>query len=237
MATVAGASFNFHQGGCDIIYDGKMLATAKGDHGLYSIECGFASFNPALLATPKETAELWHNRLGHLGYKNPARMVDRKKVKGINVSPQEMLQADKEACEPCLKGKQTRLPFTPSETTTSQPLELVHMDLCGPLEYMSLGRARYVSTFVDNYTGLSVVQPLEYKSNVKDNVKDVLTPMENQTGLRVKAVRTDNGSEYLNKVLGDFFKMKGIKHERTVPYTAQQNGKAVSTRPRKSVAS
>ena len=226
MATAAGASFNFHQGGCDIVYDGKTLATAKGEHGLYSIECGYASFNPALLVTPKETAELWHNRLGHLGYKNLARMVDKKMVKGINVSPQELLEADKEACEPCLKGKQTRLPFTTSESTTSQPLELVHMDLCGPLEYTSLGRARYVATFVDDYTGLSVVRPLEYKSSVKYCVKDVLTQMENQTGLRVKAVRTDNGSEYLNAVLGDFYKEKGIKHERTVPYTPQQNGKA-----------
>ncbi len=226
VATAAGAKFNFHQGGCDIVYDGEILATAKGDHGLYTIENGSEPLDAALLAKCAETAELWHTRLGHLGYKNMARMVDKQMVKGINVSPRKFLEADKEACEACLKGKQTRHPFPLSETKTSQPLELVHMDLCGPIEPLSVGQSRYVATFVDDYTGLSVVRPLDYKSKVKDSVMDVLTQMENESGLRVKAVRTDNGSEYINEVLSRFFSEKGIKHEKTVPYTPQQNGKA-----------
>jgi hypothetical protein len=52
------------------------------------------------------------------------------------------------------------------------------MDLCGPIEPVSLGRARFVATFVDDYTGLSVVRLLDYKSKVKDSVMDVLTQME-----------------------------------------------------------
>jgi transposase InsO family protein len=50
--------------------------------------------------------------------------------------------------------------------------------------------------------------------------------LENQSGLRVKTVRTDRGSEYLNAELKTFYESKGILHETTAPYTPEQNGKA-----------
>jgi transposase InsO family protein len=48
---------------------------------------------------------------------------------------------------------------------------------------------------------------------------------ENQSGKKVKIIRSDGGGEYLGE-LTPFLKVMGIIHETTAPYTAQSNGKA-----------
>ncbi|KAL0458605.1 UNVERIFIED_CONTAM: Retrovirus-related Pol polyprotein from transposon TNT 1-94 [Sesamum latifolium] len=50
--------------------------------------------------------------------------------------------------------------------------------------------------------------------------------VENQTGKRVKALRTDNGLEFCNKQFSDLCDDFGIKRHNTTPYTPQQNGVA-----------
>ena len=48
--------------------------------------------------------------------------------------------------------------------------------------------------------------------------------MENETGLRVRAIRTDNGGEYTSQSFNKFCADKGIMHQLTNPYTPEQNG-------------
>lgn len=48
--------------------------------------------------------------------------------------------------------------------------------------------------------------------------------VEGETGLKIKMLRSDNGTEYVNKEISDYLKGQGIKHETTVPYSPQQNG-------------
>jgi hypothetical protein len=67
---------------------------------------------------------------------------------------------------------------------------------------------------------------VSHKSDVAGVVKRIFTLLENQTGHRVKAVRTDRGGEYLNQSLADYFAGKGATHQTTTPYTPEQNGKA-----------
>jgi hypothetical protein len=90
----------------------------------------------------------------------------------------------------------------------------------------TLGGARYVATFLDDYSGLSVAEPLKTKAEVVDAVKRVIPFLETQSGKTLKTVRTDNGGEYINDSLRQFFASKGVCHQTTVPYTPQQNGKA-----------
>jgi transposase InsO family protein len=89
-----------------------------------------------------------------------------------------------------------------------------------------LGGAKYVATFLVDYSKLSVVKTIAYKSDVAEVVKDVITMLETQSGNKVKKVRTDRGSEYLIHELAAFFKHKGILHQLTVAYTPEQNGAA-----------
>ena len=113
-----------------------------------------------------------------------------------------------------------------SDTKTTKPLELIHMDVCGPMPVSTYGGSKYAATFLDDYTGYGITQLLKTKGDVADLTKSVLTALETATGCKVISVRTDNGSEYINNELDGFLNSKGIVHQTTVPYTPEQNGKA-----------
>jgi hypothetical protein len=79
--------------------------------------------------------------------------------------------------------------------------------------------AIYVATYLDDYSGYSGVELLETKGQVNERTQQVFTELETQKGASIKRVRSDNGREYVNNVLGDYFKNKGIIHEKTTVYT------------------
>lgn len=229
-ATKRGVDFLFRKDCCEIGCNGNTLATApcKGD-AIYYLT-GWSERRPgepmpALVSRTKETPQLWHERFGHLGYENLARALDM--VTGINTSVEEIKEAaDGGLCEPCVLGKQHRSPFKKSTNATTQPLELVHTDVCGPLPITSLGGSNYFLTLLDDYSKLSVVRPLARKSDAAAAVQSTLTFLENQVGYQTKRLRCDNGSEYINSELNRFCTSKGIKLETTVRYTPEQNGAA-----------
>ena len=87
----------------------------------------------------------------------------------------------------------------------------------------SLGGSWYLATYLDDYSKMSVVKPIRYKSDVPALTKEVVNFLEKQSGHSVLVLRSDNGTEYLNKDLGDFLKSKGIQHQTTARYTPEQN--------------
>jgi len=110
------------------------------------------------------------------------------------------------------------------------------MDVCGPMPTSSLGGSEYEATFKDDYSGLSVVMPARYKSDVPGIVKEVLNRLEKQRGLSVKVVRSDRGGEYVNKELffsrGKPYRDEGSKSTKSQalrpdkgPATQAGNGK------------
>ncbi|PSC67043.1 retrotransposon Ty1-copia subclass [Micractinium conductrix] len=168
---------------------------------------------------------LWHRRLGHLGFDNLAKLPDM--VTGIRVTAAEFKTAGANAlCEPCTLGKQHRLPFNTSTSATKAPLELLHTDLCGPLPVASAGGSLYFNTILDDFTGMSFVIPLRHKSDAADSIIHTVTMLQRQAGLPVKRVRSDNGGEFCNSTLSEFYTSQGVLHETTNPYSPQQNGKA-----------
>jgi transposase InsO family protein len=233
QATHNGARAVFEPNGyCHIDLNGETVMEGfSKDEGLY-----FTSAKPALeeavagAVKAQESPQLWHRRFGHLGYDNLASLVKDDLVTGINVPADDFKAAGTNVCEPCVKGKHARTPFSTSETgKASRPLELVHMDVCGPVTPQSRGGANYLATFLDDYSGLSVVKPLAHKHQVAETVIDTLKFLETQCGNRqakVRTLRTDRGSEYLNQTLSSYCKKEGIKHETTAPYSPQQNGAA-----------
>jgi gag-polypeptide of LTR copia-type/Integrase core domain/GAG-pre-integrase domain/Zinc knuckle len=203
-ATEAGAKFEFERGRCRIFKDGELLATATTCDGTYIIKGAVDTAASALVMKAKETPQLWHQRYGHLGYDNMARLPAM--VKGIGVTAAEFKAANNEVCEPCLKAKQTRLPFKQSETNIERALDLLHMDVCGPMSVPTLGGRRYVVTFLDDFTGLSLVRVMKEKSEVPSMMMEVINLLENQSELKVKAIRSDNGGEFINHKVQDLAK-------------------------------
>ena len=91
-----------------------------------------------------------------------------------------------------------------------------------PLQVTSEGDAKYLATFTDDFSRLSEVLPLKQKSVVAEAVRTTMA----KTGNRLKAIRTDRGTEYVNKELTTYFQDSGITHSTTAPYTPEQNGVA-----------
>ena len=226
QAVKSGAEVLYSNSACQIRVGNSVVAQASiGADGLCYLG-GSSSDESALVSKAAETAALWHRRFGHLGYENLARMVTDSMVTGISVSASEFSEGSKRVCEPCVMAKQHREPFPQSSSSSTQPLQLVHMDVCGPIQTPSLGRSSFFCTFLDDYSKLSVVQPVARKSDVAAVTRDVFQQLETLVGSKVRTVRTDGGGEYVNAEMDALFRSKGIRHQKTVRYTPQQNGAA-----------
>lgn len=71
-----------------------------------------------------------------------------------------------------------------------------------------------------------VVYFLKEKSQANEIFAEFKTLVENQTGKRIKILRTNNGKEYVNQKFEQYMKKSGIRHQFTITYTPQQNGVA-----------
>ena len=107
-------------------------------------------------------------------------------------------------CEVCIFGKQSKAPFPKSsDTKSTQTLELIHSDVCGPMSVESIGGSRYVMLIIDDYSRCIVAHILKHKSDAFGKFKEFATLVENQFGRRIKKLRSDNGEEYVSKGFRD----------------------------------
>ncbi|GJU31648.1 retrovirus-related pol polyprotein from transposon TNT 1-94 [Tanacetum coccineum] len=100
-------------------------------------------------------------------------------------------------CSACAMGKSKKKPHKPkSEDTNQEKLYLLHMDLCGPMRVTSVNGKKYILVIVDDYSRFTWV----------------------------KCLRTDNGTEFVNQTLREYYEKVGISHETSVARSPQQNG-------------
>ena len=135
---------------------------------------------------------------------------------------------DLKLCDPCIRGKLTQKPFkqVTDELYIKEPLELIHMDLCGPMKIPSLGGARYFFILIDDFTRRYFVYFLKTKDETIEYFMEFKLRYEKATEFKIKNIRTDNGTEFVNKEFENFLKNEGIRHQLTVPYSPQSNGVA-----------
>jgi transposase InsO family protein len=107
--------------------------------------------------------------------------------------------------------------------TTTRPLEMLHMDLFGPVAYISIDGNKYGLVIVDDYSHFTCLFFLQDKSETQELLKKFLRRTQNEFDANVKNIRSDNDTEFRNTQVGDFLDEKCIKHEFLAPYTPQQN--------------
>ena len=135
--------------------------------------------------------------------------------------------AEKKFCEACVQGKMHRAPHKPlKEIRSTERLQLVHTDVCGPMQTRSIGRNRYFITFTDDYSRCCKVYFMKEKSEALEKFKEFKAEFEKESGQSIKALRADRGGEYLSDEFSSFLKSNGIRAEFTAAYTPQQNGVA-----------
>ncbi|KAG6590646.1 Retrovirus-related Pol polyprotein from transposon TNT 1-94 [Phytophthora cinnamomi] len=132
-----------------------------------------------------------------------------------------------ELCDGCSLGKQTRVSYMKSSPNRAkQVLEVVHSDVCGPMQTSTFGGKRYFVTFIDDKSHFCVVYLMRNKSEVAAKFAEFVALAETQTGKRVKTLRSDNGGEYTSREMAKFCSDRGIVQKFTPPYTPQLNGVA-----------
>nr|GEU92776.1 putative ribonuclease H-like domain-containing protein [Tanacetum cinerariifolium] len=167
-----------------------------------------------------DESNLWHRRLGHINFKTINKLVKGNLVRGL---PSKVFKNDN-PCVACKKCKEHRASCkTKPVSSIDQPLYRLHMDLFGPTFVKSLNKKSYYLVVINDYSRFPWVFFLATKDETSLILKTFITGLENQLSLKVKVIKSDNGTEFKNTDLNQFCGMKGIKREISVPRTPQQN--------------
>ncbi|KAK1664164.1 hypothetical protein QYE76_052323 [Lolium multiflorum] len=193
------------------------------EHNLYVVD--FSGTTSAMCLFGKaDMGWLWHRRLAHVNMRTLQSLHKGNHIVGLmeNVS-----FAKDRVCRACVEGKMHDSPH-PSKTIISSKriLELLHVDLFGPVTHASLGAKKHCLVIVDDYSRYTWVYFLKTKDETQQIFIDFATEVQRQHNLLIMAIRSDNGSEFKNYTLNDFLSDEGIRHQYSAAYTPQQNGVA-----------
>ena len=219
LGSVMGKGFEFYSNydGCALKKNNVTFVVGVSFRNLFKLSIN-VDFPKEICASVAITDmfRLWHSRLGHQ---------NQEYVKDILKLFNKSVPCNKDFfCENCKFGKQTRLPFGEGSRKTTKIGELIHSDVCGPMQVDSIGGSRYFVTFKDDFSKYKVVNFIRQKSEVFEKFKDFCLCLKKETGNNVSILRSDQGTEYKNKNFEMFLKNNGIKHEESVVYTPEQNG-------------
>lgn len=188
----------------------------------YLYEFEYIPKETVLVTTSTVDWDLWHRRLGHLSsdYMN-------KLHKNFGKSKTNHF------CEECHLCKSKKFPhkeksqkLIDEEKNSGMKEGVIHSDLMGPMRKNSMSGCRYVLTYICGHTEYSYVYLLKSKSEQALRFKEFKALYERQTGLKLKELRSDNGLEYFSSDFSSYLKNEGIKHQTSVAYVPQSNGKA-----------
>ena len=202
----------------------ELVATADKINNLFYLN-GSPVINEIANASVASKENLWHRRFCHLNEGYLKFMKNSDLVHNFDYNVKNKLPM----CKDCKLNKSHRDKFSRDVNHRSlSPLEIIHSDLCGPMEVGSLGGARYFLTFTDDFSGFSWIYFLKYKSDAFNRFVKFKNMIENELDAKIKNLRSDNGGEYVSKQFSDFLESNGIKRQLTMAKTPQQN--AISER-------
>jgi transposase InsO family protein len=137
--------------------------------------------------------DVWHYRLGH---------PSESRMQSLHHSFPEISCINKDFCYVCPLAKQHRIPFPVHTTHTRMPFEIVHCDIWGPMATPSINGSVFFLSIVDDYTRFTWVHLMKSKSQTRSLIKSFFSLVQTQFNLKIKCLRSDNGSEFK---MHDFF--------------------------------
>ena len=224
--TDKGYEVNFKSEQCSVINkkDKKLALQEVRKGNLFVADLFSASKGEARCFYSKASTEdnwLWHKRLSHLDFKTMNSLVKKELVRGLP----DMEFCKEGLCEAYEKGKSKKASHRSKDSTSiTEPLQLLHMDLFGPVNVMSLSRKRYALVIVDDFSKYTWVLFLGSKDETPKTIIDHIKRIEFEANLPVRKIRSDNGTEFKNAILNEFCTDKGISRQYSSPRTPQQNG-------------
>ncbi|GJR06355.1 retrovirus-related pol polyprotein from transposon TNT 1-94 [Tanacetum coccineum] len=204
--------------------EGVDLLSGSRDTNLYTISLDdMLKTSPICLLSKasKTKSWLWHRRLSHLNFGTLNKLAKDGLARGI---PKLKFKKD-HLCSACALGKSKKSSHQPkAEDTNQEKLYLLHMDLCGPMRVESINGKKYILVIVDDYSRFTWVKFLRSKDEAPDAIIKCIKNIQVRLNATVRNVRTDNGTEFVNQTLREFYENVGITHQTSVARTPQQNG-------------
>ena len=127
-------------------------------------------------------------------------------------------------CDTCELAKSHRIPYLPSVNKSFEPFAIIHSDVWGPAKIPSFSSACYFVTFIDECTRMTWISLLKNKSDVGTVFQEFHKMVTSQYQRSIRTLQSDNGTEFMDKILGTYLGHHGIRHQTSCTYTPQQNG-------------
>ncbi|GJY65664.1 retrovirus-related pol polyprotein from transposon TNT 1-94 [Tanacetum coccineum] len=160
-------------------------------------------------------------RLSHLNFGAINHLARNGLVRGL---PKLKFKKD-HMCSAYAIGKSKKKPHKPkSEDTNQEKLYLLHMYLCGPMRVASVNGKKYILVIVNDYSRFTWVKCLRLKDEAPDFIIKFLKMIQVRLKVPVRRIRTNNGTEFVNQTLREYYEKVGISHETFVARSVQQNG-------------
>ncbi|KAK1359193.1 hypothetical protein POM88_043667 [Heracleum sosnowskyi] len=224
--TDRGYHVNFYSTHCEVVSKttSKIALTGYRHGNIYEANIqSNTDDSPTCLISKASVDESWnwHKKLSHLNFSNINELVKKDLVRGLP----KVLYTPDGLCDACQKAKQRRTSFqSKSESSIEEPYHMLHIDLFGPVNIMSISKKRYTPVIVDEYSRFTWVYFLHRKDETPEVLLDHVRMIETTTKYKVKILRSDNGTEFKNSKMEEFCKYKGIIQQFSAPDTPQQNG-------------
>lgn len=125
-------------------------------------------------------------------------------------------------CDSCMIVKQTRLLF-PNRAVyrVDQPLQPMHTDLCGPIMPQTSAGNQYFMFLVDDFSRMMWIHVIKSKSDAFAVFKKFRALVENKSEHKLKALRTNQGGEFLSCQFAALCDEDGVARHLTAPYAPQ----------------
>nr|GEX46662.1 retrovirus-related Pol polyprotein from transposon TNT 1-94 [Tanacetum cinerariifolium] len=203
---------------------GNDLLTGNRGSDLYTISLQESTSSTLLCLMAKASptqAWLCHRRLSHLNFN----YINLLLKKDIVIGLQKFKYVKDQLCSFCKFSKAKRSSFKSKAVLSLKGrLNLLHIDLCGPMRVTSINGKKYILVIVDDYSRYNWTLFLHSKDETPEVLKEFLTMIQRNLQALVITVRTKRGTEFLNKTLNAFFKEEGIEHQTSTAQTPEQNG-------------
>ncbi|GJV39374.1 retrovirus-related pol polyprotein from transposon TNT 1-94 [Tanacetum coccineum] len=201
---------------------GNDLLTGNRGSDLYTISLQeTTSSTPICLmakASPTQ-AWLWHRRLSHLNFD----YINLLSKKDVVIGLPKLKYVKDQLCSSCEVSKAKRSSFKTKTIPSSKGrLNLLHMDLCGPMRVASINGKKYILVIIDDYSRYTWTLFLRSKDETPEVLKDFFTMIQRNLQALVIFVRIDRGTEFLNKTLNAIsLKKKEFEHQTSTPQTPE----------------
>nr|GEV71040.1 retrovirus-related Pol polyprotein from transposon TNT 1-94 [Tanacetum cinerariifolium] len=193
--------------------EGDDLLTGGRESNLYTISISnMAASSPVCLMSKATSTKswLWHRRLSHLNFGSINDLTRLDLVDGL---PKFKYEKD-HLCSGCKRGKIKKASHPPKLVSSgNSKLELLYMDLCGPMQVASINGKKYILVIVDDYSRYTWVYFLHSKDETPKIIKKFIAQAQLNYKVKVCKIRTDNGTEFKNATLKAHYEKLGIMQQ------------------------